>query len=112
MKSPCVNGRCPVSRDARAGVHTGTPDTAWVKFTHSRSNRSRCGVLTFGSPAKPNAWARHWSAMMKTMLGLLECSLAGAEVAAHALPTVARKSAARTRRDRPERGRGSMAQVG
>ena len=69
MKMPWVCGRWPVSSEARVGEQTGIPATAWVKFTHSRSKRSKFGVFTFVSPAKPKACARHWSAMTMSTFG-------------------------------------------
>src|SRR5205823_14479416 len=76
-KTPCVNGRCPVNNDARVGEQTGKPATALMKRTLSDARRSRFGVLTFGSPANPNAWARHWSASTTRMFGLRSAARAG-----------------------------------
>jgi hypothetical protein len=45
-KTPWVTGYCPVIKLARAGEHTGHPETAWVKWMLSAAKRSRWGVLT------------------------------------------------------------------
>ena len=68
-KTPVVRGRWPVRSEARVGQHTGMPAMALMKRTLWPANRSRCGVFTFGSPAKPKAWARHWSASTKSTFG-------------------------------------------
>src|SRR2546426_910987 len=80
-KTPWVNGRCPVSNDARVGEQTGKPATALINRTLSDARRSRFGVLTLGSPANPNACARHWSASTITMFGLRSAARAGFDAA-------------------------------
>src|SRR5262249_27481579 len=55
--------------EARVGQQTGTPATALTNQTLCCWRRSRLGVLAFWSPAKPNAWARHWSGRIKRMFG-------------------------------------------
>jgi len=48
---------------------TGIPETALMKCADCPARRSKFGVFTFGSPVKPNACGRHWSAMTMTMFG-------------------------------------------
>src|SRR5690349_13141538 len=55
--------------EARVGQQTGMPATALTNQTLCCWRRSRFGVFAFGSPAKPNAWARHWSGRIKRMFG-------------------------------------------
>src|SRR5213592_3728770 len=80
--TPCVNGRCPVSNDARVGEQTGMPATALMNRTLSDARRSRFGVLTLGSPANPNACTRHWSASTTRTLGLRPAARAGFDATA------------------------------
>ena len=50
-----------MSSEPRYGLQMGMPETADVKVVPSAARRSRFGVCTFGSPAKPQAWPRCWS---------------------------------------------------
>src|SRR5207247_822350 len=50
--------------------------------TLSDARRSKFGVLTFGSPANPNACARHWSANTTRMFGLRSAALTGLAIVA------------------------------
>src|SRR5947208_6746891 len=72
-----VSGGWPVSNDARVGEQTGKPATALINRTLSDARRSKFGVLMLGSPANPNACARHWSASTTRMFGLRSAARAG-----------------------------------
>src|SRR5207249_3646342 len=63
--------------DARVGEQTGKPATALINRTLSDARRSKFGVLMLGSPANPNACARHWSASTTRMFGLRSAARAG-----------------------------------
>lgn len=73
---PEVEGRIPVIRLARDGLHAGAEQWALVKSTPLLARRSRFGVLTSGCPPRQPTQSFKSSIAIKSTFGLFLAEMA------------------------------------